>query len=77
MRFVTLLILFLSAQLCFGQASAPPQVAANTWLLVDYVTGQPLLEHEADRRTAEGIQLAIEYDPRPPFDSGSTATARS
>ena len=50
MRFVTLLILFLSAQLCFGQASAPPQVAANTWLLVDYVTGQPLLEHEADRR---------------------------
>ncbi len=29
----------------------------------------------SDRRTAEAIQLAIEYDPRPPFDAGSTATA--
>jgi len=28
-----------------------------------------------DERTAQGIQLAIEYDPRPPFASGSTATA--
>ncbi|MCB1916597.1 MAG: D-alanyl-D-alanine carboxypeptidase [Rhodocyclaceae bacterium] len=50
MRLVTFLILFLSAQLSFGQASAPPQVAANTWLLLDYVTGQPLVEHDADRR---------------------------
>jgi transcriptional regulator GlxA family with amidase domain len=25
---------------------------------------------------AEGIQLGIEYDPEPPFDSGSTAKAR-
>jgi transcriptional regulator GlxA family with amidase domain len=25
---------------------------------------------------AEAIQLAIEYDPEPPFDSGSTAKAR-
>jgi transcriptional regulator GlxA family with amidase domain len=25
---------------------------------------------------AQGIQLAIEYDPEPPFDSGSTAKAR-
>lgn len=29
----------------------------------------------ADEDTARAIQLAIEYDPRPPFDSGSTATA--
>ena len=29
----------------------------------------------ADEETARSIQLAIEYDPRPPFDSGSTATA--
>lgn len=27
------------------------------------------------RSTAEAIQLAIEYDPRPPFDAGSPATA--
>ncbi|MEO3924832.1 DJ-1/PfpI family protein [Micromonosporaceae bacterium B7E4] len=29
----------------------------------------------ADRITAEAIQLAIEYDPRPPFDAGSPAKA--
>lgn len=29
----------------------------------------------AGRSTAEAIQLAIEYDPQPPFDAGSTATA--
>lgn len=28
-----------------------------------------------DERTAHSIQLAIEYDPQPPFASGSTATA--
>jgi hypothetical protein len=28
-----------------------------------------------DRTTAEAIQLAIEYDPRPPFDAGSPAKA--
>ena len=28
-----------------------------------------------DEDTARAIQLAIEYDPQPPFDSGSTATA--
>lgn len=29
----------------------------------------------ADEQTAMAIQLAIEYDPRPPFDSGSPARA--
>lgn len=29
----------------------------------------------ADEETARGIQLAVEYDPRPPFDSGNAATA--
>ncbi|MDW5322448.1 DJ-1/PfpI family protein [Plantactinospora sp. KLBMP9567] len=29
----------------------------------------------ADRITAEAIQLAIEYDPQPPFDAGSPAKA--
>ncbi len=30
----------------------------------------------AGDQVAEAIQLAIEYDPEPPFDSGSTAKAR-
>jgi hypothetical protein len=30
---------------------------------------------ESEER-AKAIQLAIEYDPQPPFDSGSTAKAR-
>jgi putative intracellular protease/amidase len=29
----------------------------------------------ADRRTAEAIQLGIEYDPQPPFDAGSPVKA--
>ena len=29
----------------------------------------------ADETVAQAIQLAIEYDPQPPFDSGSTAKA--
>jgi transcriptional regulator GlxA family with amidase domain len=29
----------------------------------------------ADDDTARAIQLSIEYDPQPPFDSGSTAKA--
>lgn len=29
----------------------------------------------AGQSTAEAIQLGIEYDPKPPFDAGSTATA--
>ncbi|MFC4592303.1 DJ-1/PfpI family protein [Sphaerisporangium corydalis] len=34
-----------------------------------------LVARIADRTTAEAIQLAIEYDPQPPFDSGSLAKA--
>jgi putative intracellular protease/amidase len=34
-----------------------------------------LLARLSDVRTAEAVQLAIEYDPRPPFDAGSLATA--
>lgn len=29
----------------------------------------------ADEQTAQTVQLAIEYDPRPPFDAGSPETA--
>jgi putative intracellular protease/amidase len=31
----------------------------------------------AGEETAQAIQLSIEYDPEPPFDSGSTSTAPS
>jgi cyclohexyl-isocyanide hydratase len=34
-----------------------------------------LVSHLADRPTAEAIQLGIEYNPAPPFDSGSPDTA--
>lgn len=34
-----------------------------------------LVELLVDRQAAEASQLMIEYDPRPPFDSGSLATA--
>ena len=30
---------------------------------------------EAGTETAQAIQLGIEYDPQPPFDSGSPAKA--
>jgi transcriptional regulator GlxA family with amidase domain len=34
-----------------------------------------LAELLVDRTAAEAAQLMIEYDPQPPFDAGSTATA--
>jgi hypothetical protein len=34
-----------------------------------------LAAHIAGEKLAQGIQLGIEYDPQPPFHSGSTATA--
>ncbi len=34
-----------------------------------------LIAREAGREVAQAIQLAIEYDPQPPFDSGSPAKA--
>ncbi len=34
-----------------------------------------LVSRLADRETAERIQLIIEYDPQPPFDTGSPAKA--
>ena len=37
--------------------------------------GLALLEKMFGRQTAEAIQLAIEYDPQPPCDSGSPAKA--
>ncbi len=35
-----------------------------------------MVELLADRTAAEAMQLLIEYDPQPPFDSGSVAKAR-
>jgi hypothetical protein len=37
--------------------------------------GLVLASRIADRATAEAIQLAVEYDPQPPFDSGSMQKA--
>jgi len=37
--------------------------------------GLVLVQHLAGDETAKAIQLAIEYDPQPPFDSGSPAKA--
>ena len=34
-----------------------------------------LVSHLIDRKTAEAIQLRIEYNPEPPFNSGSPETA--
>jgi hypothetical protein len=34
-----------------------------------------LAARNAGEDTARAIQLAIEYDPEPPFDSGSTSKA--
>ncbi|MFG1611553.1 DJ-1/PfpI family protein [Nonomuraea wenchangensis] len=34
-----------------------------------------LLARARDEETAQAVQLAIEYDPRPPFDAGSPRTA--
>jgi putative intracellular protease/amidase len=34
-----------------------------------------LAEYLTDRRTAEALQLAIEYDPQPPYDTGDAAKA--
>ncbi|MFB4316778.1 DJ-1/PfpI family protein [Actinomadura sp. 21ATH] len=34
-----------------------------------------LLAKATDAGTARSVQLAIEYDPRPPFDAGSASTA--
>ncbi len=34
-----------------------------------------LVSHLVDRRTAEAIQLRLEYNPAPPFNSGSPDTA--
>jgi transcriptional regulator GlxA family with amidase domain len=37
--------------------------------------GLRLVELLVDRQAAEASQLMIEYDPQPPFDAGSLATA--
>ncbi|MGL5861754.1 MAG: DJ-1/PfpI family protein, partial [Phycicoccus sp.] len=34
-----------------------------------------LAEHLTDRRTAKALQLALEYDPQPPYDAGDATTA--
>ena len=47
--------------------------AAGVSAGIDMALG--LAERIAGERAAQAIQLVIEYDPQPPFDAGSTATA--
>jgi transcriptional regulator GlxA family with amidase domain len=47
--------------------------AAGVSAGIDMALG--LAERIAGERAAQAIQLLIEYDPQPPFDAGSTATA--
>jgi transcriptional regulator GlxA family with amidase domain len=70
-----------------GELGAFGAVATDERVVVDgkYVTAAGvssgidmalwLAAQLADRATAEAIQLAIEYDPQPPFTTGSTSTA--
>ena len=44
-------------------------------LLVDSESGVPVDPVLVDRKTAETIQLRLEYNPAPPFNSGSPDTA--
>ena len=47
MRLISILALLLFTH--FAVAQTPPPIAARSWLLVDYATGQSLVEHDADR----------------------------
>jgi transcriptional regulator GlxA family with amidase domain len=47
--------------------------AAGVSAGIDMALG--LAQRIAGERAAQAIQLLIEYDPQPPFDAGSTATA--
>ena len=49
MRFVTFFTLLFSSVLAFAEAPAPV-VAANSWLMLDYTTGQVLASRDADKR---------------------------
>jgi hypothetical protein len=48
-------------------SAAPAYRPASTWL--------SLTERVHGRELAESLQLVIEYDPQPPFDSGSPTKA--
>ena len=43
MRLISVFAVFLWASLACAQT--PPQIAASSWLLIDYATGQALVEH--------------------------------
>ena len=48
-RLLSLLLVF-SIPLPAGAVEAPPRLHAQAWLLIDYATGNVLVEHNADRR---------------------------
>jgi transcriptional regulator GlxA family with amidase domain len=59
-----------------GSSKHPPQriiTAAGVYSGIDMALR--LVELLVDREAAQAAQLLIEYDPQPPFDSGSLAKA--
>jgi D-alanyl-D-alanine carboxypeptidase (penicillin-binding protein 5/6) len=50
MRALILLLSLLSAIPAHSQSASAPSVAARAWLLIDYASGQPLGERDADAR---------------------------
>lgn len=50
MKIVFALLSLLSATLVHAQSIQPPAISARAWLLIDHVSGQALVENEADAR---------------------------
>ncbi|MGZ8665966.1 MAG: DJ-1/PfpI family protein, partial [Solirubrobacterales bacterium] len=73
--------LFLDRLGAFGAVPSPERVVEDGKLItaagvsagIDMALR--LVERELGPEAAQAIQLAIEYDPQPPFDSGSPAKA--
>ena len=61
-------VVFVAAQV---KASGHREPAGEQCRIVQH----GVVEVHAGKETARGIQLAVEYDPHPPFDSGNATTA--
>ena len=59
MRFVLLLLLLVASFHAYPQAGASvapaPQIAARSWLLYDYNSGQTLASHEPQQRVEQDV----------------------
>ena len=50
MKILFLLLSLLATVSAHAQSVLPPALSARAWLLIDHVSGQSLVEHEADAR---------------------------